>query len=52
MLAPTKTETAVIPAWDIKPVRRLLEAGLTVGEVVLSRTGPEHTEQLSLLKWD
>lgn len=52
MLAPTETTTAVIPAWDIKPVRRLLEAGLTVGEAVLSRTGPEHVEQLSLLKWN
>ena len=52
MLAPTKTETTVIPAWDIKPVRRLLEAGLTVGEAVLSRTGPEHAEQLTLLKWN
>ena len=50
MLAPTKTETTVISAWDIKPVRRLLEAGLTVGEVVLSKTGPENAEQLSLLK--
>lgn len=52
MLAPTKMETTVIPAWNIKPVRRLLEAGLTVGEAVLSRTGPEYTEQLSLLKWN
>ena len=52
MLAPAKTETTVIPAWDIRPVRGLLEAGLTVGEVVLSKTGPEQAEQLSLLKWD
>ncbi len=52
ILAPTKTNTAVIPAWDVKPVRRLLEAGLTVGEAVLSRTGPESAEQLSLLKWN
>lgn len=52
MLAPTETNTTVIPAWDIKPVRRLLEAGLTVGEAVLSKTGPEHAAQLSLLKWD
>ncbi len=52
MLAPTETATVVIPAWDVKPVRRLLEAGLTVGEVVLSRTGPESAEQLSLLKWN
>ena len=52
MLIPTKTETEVKVAWDVKHVRRLLEAGLTVGEIVLSRTGPEQAEQLSLLKWN
>lgn len=52
MLIPTKTETEIKVAWDVKHVRRLLEAGLTVGEVVLSRAGPEHAEQLSLLKWN
>ena len=52
MLIPTKTETAVKVAWNVKHVRRLLEAGLTVGEVVLSRTGPESAKQLSLLKWN
>ena len=52
MLIPTKTETEVKVAWDVKHVRRLLEAGLTVGEIVLSRAGPEHAEQLSLLKWN
>ena len=52
MLIPTKTETEVKVAWDVKYVRKLLEAGLTVGEVVLSRAGPEHVEQLSLLKWN
>ncbi len=52
MLAPTKTETTVIPAWDIEPVRCLLEVGLTVGEALLSKTGPEQAEQLSILKWD
>ena len=52
MLMPTETETVVKVAWDTKPVRRLLEAGLTVGEAILSRTGPEHSEQLILLKWN
>ena len=52
MLIPAKTETEVKVAWDVKYVRKLLEAGLTVGEVVLSRAGPEHVEQLSLLKWN
>lgn len=52
MLIPTKTETVVKVAWDVKHVRRLLEAGVTVGEIVLSRAGPEHAEQLSLLKWN
>ncbi len=52
MLMPTETETIVKIAWDTKPLRRLLEAGLTVGEVVLSRTAPEHSEHLSLLEWD
>ena len=52
MLIPTKTETEIKVAWDVKHVRGLLEAGLTVGEIVLSRAGPEHAEQLSLLKWN
>ncbi len=52
ILTPTQTETVVNVAWDTKPIRKLLETGLTVGEVVLSRTGPENYEQLSLLKWD
>lgn len=52
MLIPTKTETEIKVAWDVKHVRRLLEAGLTVGEIVLSRAGPGHAEQLSLLKWN
>lgn len=52
ILMPTQAETVVKVAWDTKPIRKLLEAGLTVGEVVLSRTGPENYEKLSLLKWD
>ncbi len=52
MLIPTETETVVKVAWNTKPLRSLLESGLTVGEAILSRTGPEHSEQLSLLKWD
>ena len=48
MLVPRKTETEVIVAADVPPIRKLLETGLTVGEVVLSKTGPEGAKQLSL----
>lgn len=49
LLTPAKEGTAVKIASDIDEVRTLLEAGLTAGEVVLSKTRPEHAEQLSLL---
>ena len=49
LLTPAKEGTAVEIAADIADVKPLLEAGLTVAEAVLSRTKPEHPEQLSLL---
>ena len=49
LLTPAKEGTAVKIASDIDEVRALLEAGLTAGEVVLSKTRPEHAEKLSLL---
>ena len=48
LLIPAREGTTVKIASDIDEVRVLLEAGLTAGEVVLSRTRPEHAEQLSL----
>ena len=50
MLTPTKTGTEVKLASDIDDVRQLLEAGLTVGEVVLSRSNLEHIETLGPLE--
>ena len=49
LLTPAKEGTAVKIASDIDEVRTLLKAGFTAGEVVLSKTRPEHAEQLSLL---
>ena len=50
MLTPTKAGTEVKLASDIDDVRQLLEAGLTVGEVVLSRSNLEHIETLGPLE--
>ena len=52
MLIPQKTETEVRVASDIAHVRKLLETGLTAGEVTLPKAGSEQAEQLSLLKWN
>ena len=49
LLTPAKEGTAVEIASDIADVKPLLEEGLTVAEAVLSRTKPEHPDQLSLL---
>ena len=49
LLKPAKEGTTVEVAADIADVKPLLEAGLTVADAVLSRTKPEHPEQLSLL---
>lgn len=49
LLTPAKEGTIVKIASDIDEVRTLLENGFTAGEVVLSKTRPEHAEQLSLL---
>ena len=49
LLTPAREGTTVKIASDIDEVRTLLETGLTAGEVVLSKTRPEHVEQLNLL---
>ena len=49
LLMPAKEGTEVTIASDIDEVKSLLENGLTVAEVVLSRTKPAHPEQLGLL---
>ena len=49
LLTATKEGTEVKAAAEIAEVRALLEAGLTVGEVVLSRTKPAAVDQLSFL---
>jgi predicted ATPase len=48
LLTPRKEGTAVAVAGDIKEVRILLEAGLSVADAVLSRTKPRNVEQLGL----
>ena len=49
LLTPAKEGTEVVRASDISEIESLLKNGLTVAEVVLSRTKPKHVEQLSLL---
>jgi hypothetical protein len=50
LLTPAKEGTEVKLAADIDEVRALLESGFTIGEVVLPRTKPSGSEQLSLLE--
>ena len=50
LLTAAKEGTKVKVAADIDEVRALLEAGLTVGEVVLPRTKPVGAEQLSFFE--
>ena len=50
LLTAAKEGTKVKVAADIDEVRALLEAGLTVGEVVLPRTKPVGAEQLGLFE--
>lgn len=50
LLTAAKEGTEVKVAADIGEVRTLLESGLTVGEVVLSRTKPANAEQLGLFE--
>ena len=49
LLTPAKEGTEVERASDISEVESLLKNGLTVAEVVLSKTKPEHLGRLSLL---
>ena len=49
LLTPAKEGTEVERASDISEVESLLKNGLTVAEVVLSRTKPKNVQQLSLL---
>jgi predicted ATPase len=48
LLAPVKEGTEVRVAAEIEEVRNLLDAGLTVGEVVLPRTRPDAVGQMAL----
>jgi predicted ATPase len=50
VLSPETEGTSVSVASEIAEVRALLQAGLTVGEVVLQRTRPTKVEQLNLLE--
>ena len=52
VLTPTKAETKAELASEITHVQRLLQAGFTAGEVLLSGAGPQHAHRLSLLGWD
>jgi len=47
LLIPAREGTEATVAADIEDVRNLLEAGLTVGEVVLPRTRPEAVDQIA-----
>lgn len=48
MLIPGVEGTAVRPASSIREVRKLLEGGLTLGDIVMPNTRPAHAEQLAL----
>lgn len=50
LLTPSKETTAVEVASDIQDVRPLLEAGLSVGEVILPRAKPNGVEQFGLFE--
>jgi predicted ATPase len=50
LLTPANEGTEVVVASEVAEVRTLLEAGLTVGEAVLPRTGPSKAMQLSLIQ--
>ena len=50
LLVPANEGTEVKVAAEIDEVRVLLESGFTVGEVVLPRTKPADSEQLSLFE--
>ena len=50
LLTPGEKSTTVKTSSDIDVVRQFLEAGLTVGDIVLPRTDPKHVRELGLLK--
>ncbi len=52
VLIPRKVETEAKIASDIEHVRKLLQAGFTAGEVLLSGAGPGPTAWFSSLEWD
>jgi hypothetical protein len=52
LLTPEDEGTAVRPAADLEDVTALLDGGLTVADVVLPRTRPDHAEQLSFFPAD
>ncbi len=48
LLSPSQDGTIVQPASRLREVRSLLNAGATIGEVVMPRTAPADAEQLAL----
>jgi hypothetical protein len=52
LLFPEDEGTAVLPARDIAEVSSLLDGGLTVADIVIPKTRPEHAEQLSFFPVD
>jgi len=48
LLTPNPEGTAVVPASSIKEVRDLLEHGFSLGEAVMPRATPRHSDQLLL----
>ena len=47
LLEPSAEGTEVVPVSDLEDLSRLMEAGLSAGEVVLPRTQPKQLELLS-----
>ncbi len=48
LLQPSENGTIVRPAGELSEIRSLLEGGLSMAEVAIAKTQPEHPEQLPL----
>ncbi len=48
LLQPGENGTSVRPAGELSEIRSLLEGGLSMAEVAIAKTQPQHPEQLSL----
>ena len=48
LLQPGENGTSVRPAGELFEIRSLLEGGLSMAEVAIAKTQPQHPEQLSL----